>query len=504
MKTQNQSSQGFTLIELLVVIAIIAILASILFPVFSKARAKAREIACISNVKQIAAAIIIYRNENKVYPDIGWTTDSSMGLSPKVLICPARPTEASGYAINGYLHGLTDGAVINETRVISVFDATGETSGIEPNFNSHGGGAIIGFIDGHAKAYKTYDDLINTNAQFPAGLFSITKPLAAKEVFTGTATASIAPAAPVHYVRHLEGEDIKDEFLIAGPYGDGNQTVKTSTNVNTDFINEKVFFQARADESPVAGFDAPGQYNIFAPVIGGTLNFYPAGIGGAFSDVQNPGAAKTPNTQPDPIGAPLELAKPCIPITQTNYNNLLAATATSYDNYATTYYNNFNSVSIYPELPHVFQKWTPVDTTQPNGATGTGLDGLINPKNFNCKFAGKTTYAVTYMFTPVDIVGLRMAWWPDDRAVLWMDGVEFARWDDPANCQNVAVHNVDYATDVKYSAKFSTILKGVHMIVAKISNASQAQLSGTEPGGMKLNMQFTNLLGQPLYFSNRL
>jgi len=52
--------QGFTLIELLVVIAIIAILAGILFPVFARARAKAVQTQCLSNVKQLATGIIMY------------------------------------------------------------------------------------------------------------------------------------------------------------------------------------------------------------------------------------------------------------------------------------------------------------------------------------------------------------------------------------------------------------------------------------------------------------
>jgi len=55
--------RGFTLIELLVVIAIIAILAAILFPVFARAREAARKATCISNIKQIALACIMYAQD---------------------------------------------------------------------------------------------------------------------------------------------------------------------------------------------------------------------------------------------------------------------------------------------------------------------------------------------------------------------------------------------------------------------------------------------------------
>jgi prepilin-type N-terminal cleavage/methylation domain-containing protein len=61
---------GFTLIELLVVIAIIAILAAILFPVFARARSKAYENTCLSNMKQLALAANMYITDydNTVFP----------------------------------------------------------------------------------------------------------------------------------------------------------------------------------------------------------------------------------------------------------------------------------------------------------------------------------------------------------------------------------------------------------------------------------------------------
>jgi prepilin-type N-terminal cleavage/methylation domain-containing protein/prepilin-type processing-associated H-X9-DG protein len=65
--------RGFTLIELLVVIAIIAILAAILFPVFAKAREKARTASCMSNEKQLILGLTMYKGDyDEMWPHTNW------------------------------------------------------------------------------------------------------------------------------------------------------------------------------------------------------------------------------------------------------------------------------------------------------------------------------------------------------------------------------------------------------------------------------------------------
>jgi prepilin-type N-terminal cleavage/methylation domain-containing protein len=74
--------RGFTLIELLVVITIIAILAAILFPVFARAKAAAKQTACISNLKQIGTAMTLYMGDHDdIFP---YAVDASDKFDPNI------------------------------------------------------------------------------------------------------------------------------------------------------------------------------------------------------------------------------------------------------------------------------------------------------------------------------------------------------------------------------------------------------------------------------------
>jgi len=95
--------KGFTLIELLVVIAIIAILAAILFPVFAKAREKARQTSCLSNCKQLGMSFMMYVQDyderyNYWNTDLGdasasaqpwWVVIQPYTKNAQIYVCPS-------------------------------------------------------------------------------------------------------------------------------------------------------------------------------------------------------------------------------------------------------------------------------------------------------------------------------------------------------------------------------------------------------------------------------
>ena len=191
--------KGFTLIELLVVIAIIAILAAILFPVFAKAREKARQSSCLSNVKQLGLGMIQYAQDyDEMLPRTaiqvptgyyGWETLIYPYVkNDQLFVCPSRttirwnsavPTTYSpcGYgffgpnaaAISPSLSSRALGNVSSPATCAMVADShdTGQyvidgtvISSVDngrPPEPRHNDGANFCFVDGHGKwLQKTY------------------------------------------------------------------------------------------------------------------------------------------------------------------------------------------------------------------------------------------------------------------------------------------------------------------------------------------------------------
>jgi prepilin-type N-terminal cleavage/methylation domain-containing protein len=80
---------AFTLIELLVVIAIIAILAAILFPVFSQARESARQTSCTSNQKQLALGVLMYAQDyDETFPMSAYLANPTTVIAVYDMVAP--------------------------------------------------------------------------------------------------------------------------------------------------------------------------------------------------------------------------------------------------------------------------------------------------------------------------------------------------------------------------------------------------------------------------------
>lgn len=202
----SRKSHGFTLIELLVVIAIIAILAAILFPVFARARAKAMQNTCLSNVKQINLAAQMYIQDY----DQHWLTHTMATAAnvvlthnpyvknPGIWLCPVKNYNAIAgnlddtgwsYCSNAYMYYFdhvnkamnmgspAEGALFMGDKQPNPPMHMCQGGNTTTYFNGsagvaqgvHNEGVNIGYLDGHVKWMSEKDMAWNPSGGIPNG-----------------------------------------------------------------------------------------------------------------------------------------------------------------------------------------------------------------------------------------------------------------------------------------------------------------------------------------------
>lgn len=139
MTSSSRSPRAFTLIELLVVIAIIAILAAILFPVFSQAREKARQISCLSNMKQIGTSTMMYvQDYDEMLPGYRFAYPNPFALDTRVG-ANAKAVIFTNMVLNPYIKNDQVWKCPSKTNSWVNIDAQGAMGNAGSGFQSYGG-----------------------------------------------------------------------------------------------------------------------------------------------------------------------------------------------------------------------------------------------------------------------------------------------------------------------------------------------------------------------------
>jgi type II secretory pathway pseudopilin PulG len=131
---------------------ILPVVAAMLFPVFSKARDKARLSSCLNNQRQIAVSFLIYcQDHDLAFPEAS-SAWNSISIEPQITHCPAVKPTGISYGFNAYLGGKTIGVVDDPSAVILIADTDndgGLLQGVEDIDRRHNRVAVAGYIDGH-------------------------------------------------------------------------------------------------------------------------------------------------------------------------------------------------------------------------------------------------------------------------------------------------------------------------------------------------------------------
>lgn len=433
---------GFTLIELLVVIAIIAILAAILFPVFSRAREKSRQATCLSNQRQLSLSLNMYvQDHDESFPGAGeWQQVLSKDGK---LSCPNTRGQL-GYGMNGYLENCPLGMIANASRTIATVDS--ETLATEkPDFRRHFKSAVFSRVDGSSTSAENYEN----GGRFACGEFPI-QPL----VTDTSGLSAITP--PENFVSHPGGTSdyIVKEFIFAGPYGNNNldtrgtgetddnyRTRNTLIRMNNDFIDENSIVKLLADLSPYPSESAPKSQNILSPTIG-------------VDDMVSPITVRQ-----DPV----------------------------------------SSIKTY-------NKWTIAEIHGGTDPDSTGVFDMMDPNFYNTKYYGRTTYAITFIYSKIS-QDVKFDWWCDDVGKIWLNGQMIAQ-----DTGITAVYPSSPDAPALPSSGNLRIPSGISYMVIKLTNCVQLSPGVDDyAGGMKFRFRFykpdsanpsaRNMLDEPLYFS---
>jgi prepilin-type N-terminal cleavage/methylation domain-containing protein len=209
----NKRGRGFTLIELLVVIAIIGLLAGMILPALAASKAKAKRIACLNQVKQIALALRLWSGDHsEKYPWNLTTAEGGSQGSPdwtdhlrvasnelgtaRILLCPAETkkrsatnwTALSGATHVSYFVGLSASEERPESILLGDSNVTGGDGGLDPKWTKFLGSSIdaawdrqlhhrkgnFGLADGSVHQSKTETLRAQISAVLATGVTNVT------------------------------------------------------------------------------------------------------------------------------------------------------------------------------------------------------------------------------------------------------------------------------------------------------------------------------------------